>query len=322
MNNSSVCFLLFAPLDASAYTTLLYNIIPSLVTIVSLTSNTTFIYCMWKTGQTVKISNKFVIVMTSSDVVISILLPVYFSLVAKIDGAFHFCVLKKVVEFVFLAACYFSFNTFCCITLDRFLHIKKPLTYSELMNGFRFKLLVAVGFLVALMTVFALVIYPSFPVLVGSCLFSIICIIAMVLANITMAHSLKSYRIGNHTLQIASQSQTSSTSSGNEDSARNSRDNMVQNSRPVKTLRLLTVALAVFYVPYDIFTIIWTYYLVYSDTGPSLSLSIALYCSAILIMSNSWVNALILIHGNSKCRRYLSMKLGSNCRLDSATSRQ
>ena len=305
------CPLAYPAISLRKYHTVIYFIIPAVISLMILTVNITLMYALHKTAQYATVSNRLMVILISSDIVTGVFLPPYFAFVSlNIES----CAVKKTVEFLFLTSIYFSFNISCCITIDRYIHIRKAQRYPYLMNNFRLAIIAAASFLYAAVNIFALIIIPSFPIVIISSSVSIISLLVMIFLNWSMKVALRSHQA--KMTQTASAvtidaGNRSTLSSGNtEDSASSStKESTKRKVQAVETIKHLLTSLIVLYVPMEVINIVFAYIVFETASLPSLELMFVLAFAAFMFVSNSWVSALIIIRGNTRCRAYISSHL-------------
>ena len=293
---------------------ILYTIIPPVISFLIISSNSVLIYALYKTGQYATISNKLMIVLSASDLVNGIFMLPY---CAFLGYDIESCALKMIIEFIFMLGVYFSFNIYCCITVDRYLLITKASRYPRLMSNCRGTLIILAAFFVALLNIIVLALLPSFITVLLSCLISISSIIAMMAMNWSMTSSLKSHRA-----KMAKQFPLSSNQGALADvetpaSAYTQRQQSVRHHfEAVKTIKHLLISLSILYAPIDVLIILMTYTLRVSGNLPSIEILYAFYFAVVLFISNSWINAVIIARGNRRCKLYISSHIiPGTCRI-------
>ena len=304
---SDACPLSYPSIGLPRHHMLMYIIIPCLISLLIITVNTILIYTLYRTGQYNTASNKLLIVLSISDLITGIFLPPYYAFIAF---AIESCGIMKTVEMIWLISLYFSFNISCCITVDRYLHIKKANRYQEIMKNSRLIIAISAAFVVATLNIIALTILPSFLVILFSCLLSICSIILMAILNWSMKRSLKS-----HSTKMVSRTSNFSNVTVGQDVIATGTTNSgahVQQNEPikrqfqaVKTITYLLIALAILFVPIDIINIVFAYMYFISKSLPPLAVRFGVYFAALIFISNSWVNALIIANGNKRCKTYI-----------------
>ena len=305
---SDPCPLSFPSIGLPQYHLLLYGIIPCVVSLLIVAINSTLIYTFYKTGQCSTVSNKLLIVLNTSDLTTGLFLPPYYIFLAYEIGP---CGLKRAVEFICLISLYFSFNISCCITVDRYLHIKRANQYHDLMTNPRLIAIIGFAFFVASINIVALGMLPSFLAVLISCILSVCIIIIMALLNWSMKRSLNSH----NARMVDKLSCTPSATFSHGVSAvkiEGTRANR-QRNEPVKrqfqavnTIKHLLISLTILFVPIDVMNIVFAYMAFESKSYPPLEVRFGLYISALMFISNSWINAVIIARGNNRCRAYIS----------------
>ena len=315
---ADACPLSYPTVGLPEYNLLMYITIPGLLALLIIAVNIILIYTFYKTGQYSTISNKLLIMLNAFDLTTGIFLVPYYTFLAY---DIKVCGIKKTVELVCLTSMYSSFNISCCITVDRYLHIKKASRYQDIMTNSRMVIIVLAAFVAAAINVIVLTIFPSFLAVLLSCVLSKISIIVMAALNLSMQRSLKSHsvkmvsKLSSSAGTTVDHSVTATKSESSEARGGMSKNVPIQHQlQAVKTIRNLLISLAVLYFPVDIINVVFSHMYFVSQSYPSLGVRFALYVAALMFISNSWVNALIIASGNRRCRAYISSHFVPKCR--------
>ena len=85
-----------------------------------------------------------------------------------------------------------------------------------------------------------------------------------------------------------------------------SQENTNKELSAVKTIQALLVLIFVTYVPYNISSLLWTYQKFWKKEDPGLQLDFFYFWSSFIGISNGFINAWIIIFGNTRSRRFVA----------------
>ena len=85
-----------------------------------------------------------------------------------------------------------------------------------------------------------------------------------------------------------------------------SQENTNKELSAVKTIQGLLVLIFVTYVPYNISSLLWTYQKFWKKEYPGLKLDLFYFWSSFIGISNGFINAWIIIFGNTRSRRFVA----------------
>ena len=87
-----------------------------------------------------------------------------------------------------------------------------------------------------------------------------------------------------------------------------------QNERPaaVRTIRLVLGVFLICYFPYSISSVFWAYHELKRSSAAGVLLEIIYTWSGVIAASVSFLNSLIFIRGNTKCRRVVRSLFGKS----------
>ena len=264
-------------------------------------SNCLLIFALKKTKQLNTYSNKMITVMNCCDLIMGLILqpPLIVVFFLKRNVTICYCIVFITLGKSIML--HTSALLAVLISVDRYLQVTKLNRYNVYMNATRMKVSIGLCFVLGTTLTTLYGFYRSFDTrtlinVVSIYLLLFVCMLySFILRKLQNHCNGKSTRAptGPNANQVPNQSHT--------DPARNSRSHL----SAIKTLRVLQVAMLLLYSPYLIITILRNCYSLHFRVSPPQMWNEALVWSLIIVECNAWVNAWILIHGNSKCRHYL-----------------
>ena len=276
-------------------------------------------YALYKTGQLQTISNQFILVLSISDMCMGLIGQPMIAIMVAIKEIFRNCTLEKFVEYVVFLSANFSWFMLLWISVDRYFQVTKLNRYSDYMNPLRMRAAIGLSILVANALAVVLLLYPSFILQVVLNIANLIMMTVVASLYVYMMRRLKKHdknlkagrMVGNRERNLGS----------NESSNNNEREKCyakrsyaeAKESRKqlsaLKTIRMLIIAIFALYGPYNIASTYWTYYKFGKRTNPALGINIFVMWAYSIVLTNAALNACIIIHGNSKMRRFVKLKL-------------
>ncbi|XP_065065793.1 G-protein coupled receptor 26-like [Rhopilema esculentum] len=256
-------------------------------------SNSLLIFALYKSKQNRTFSNKYILIMTLSYLCFGIFAQL-------VTGAFWIssrqrnCLELKSVEFTVTFLGYISFFMIITISIDRYLHVTKPIRYQAMMNTNRMTLLVVSCFISGFVAATITLVWESFYRQLTIVIFNSILQTVFLILNAK-------------TLKILERHQRNAIfrfQPGDRQKMPNS-----QNERlaAVKTIRLVLGLFLINYTPYNISSVFWAYHEFKKSSAPGVVLDTIYKWSCVIAASVSFLNSLIFIRGNTKCRRVLRL---------------
>ncbi|XP_065066345.1 5-hydroxytryptamine receptor 4-like [Rhopilema esculentum] len=258
-------------------------------------SNSLLIFALYKSKQLRTFSNKFILIMTVSDLCLGMFAK-------PILGAFWIssrqrnCLELKSVEFTVIFLGYISFFMIITISLDRYLHVAKPIRYQTMMNTNRMTLLVVSCLISGLVAATITVIWESFYRQLTIVIFN------FSLKTVFLILNTKTLK----TLERHQENAVFRFQPGNRKDTSNFR---TERLAAVKTICLVLGLFLICYIPYDVSSVFWTYRKFNRNSAPGVLLDTIYIWSSVIAASVSFLNSLIFIHGNTKCRRVVGSLL-------------
>ena len=257
----------------------------------TVTSNSLLILALRKTNQLNTYSNKFIQVMSFCDLATGLIFQPALIVLFFMKENKTICYLMSIINFATLIMCETSALLSILISIDRYLQVTKLNRYNIYMNGTRMKVSIGLCFVFG---VFFSCFYAFHKSFVTQALISLawISLISFVFA----LYSFISHKLQKHCRRRSTRNQTDPTGPG---------PNPRSHLSTIKTLRLLQVTMLVLYTPFLGLSILWNYYNLHLQVSPPQIWTEVFNWTHILVECNAWVNACILIQGNSRCRRFL-----------------
>ncbi|XP_065065711.1 histamine H2 receptor-like [Rhopilema esculentum] len=252
-------------------------------------SNSLLIFALYKSKQLRTFSNKFILIMTVSDLCFGIFAQ-------PVLGAFWIssgqrkCLELKSFEFTVIFLVYISVLMILLISLDRYLHVTKPIRYQTMMNNNRMTLLVVSCFISGLVAATITVIWVSFYRQLTIVIFNFLLKTVFLILNTKTLKTLeRHYKNAVFRFQPGNRKETSNF--------------RTERLAAVKTIRLVLGLFLACYTPYNICSVFWAYHGFKRDSADGVLLETIYIWSCVIAASISFLNSLIFMRGNTKCRR-------------------
>ena len=275
---------------------LAFAIIMVILAIFTVTANATLIHVLLKTKQTKSITNRLILLMNVSDICTGVVgYPCIAAVYLITTEGRRNCKFELVTQFTTLLFAYLSFCLLMGVAIDRYIRVTKLNRYNVYMNHSRMKVVLAAGCLLSISisivsTVFASSFYLK--IVLNASNLSSLSLVFIVYTLVAKRLRVHSGNINQHSTDI------------------NSQDIKQRKMlRSTKTVRILLGTLLVLYAPYNVVSVIWTYYRFYVNVNPGILLNILELLSYIFIFSNAGINAMIYCYGNSVTRKYVRDRL-------------
>ena len=252
-------------------------------------SNFLLIFALYKSKQLRTFSNKFILIMTVSDLCLGVFIqPVLGAF--WISGRQRNCLELKSVEFTVIFWGYISIFMVVTISVDRYLHVTKPIRYQTMMNTNRMTLLVISCFISGLVGATATVIWESF----YRQLTIVIC--NFLLKTVFLILNTKTLK----TLERHHKNAVFRFQPGNRKEIPNFR---TEPLAAVRTIRLVLGLILICFTPYNISSVFWMYHVLRKNSATGVLLDTINKWSCVIAACVTFLNSLIFIRGNVKCRR-------------------
>ena len=271
-----------------------------------LPTNLFLIYALRKTKQLSSISNVFMVIMCGSDSCFCIIAqPLTVIYLVNLISRKENCLVEFLAVLTGHFFSYFTFYMVIAIALDRYLRVTKLNNYNEHMNRRRALILVIVNTLLSASISFATVTSNIF-------LFEIKVIITVFNTIIILTIS-SCYFVVLRRVRIR-------PSSGLTVVQRLSKEDMKRRTRTIRTVRFLIAAVVIMYMPYNLSTLIRSYYQFHERRYSGEIIDMLAALSFVLVEMFSIINAVIYGIGNKEVKKYVKETLKRN--KNSVTSSQ
>ena len=281
------------PLDMPQAHLILWAVVTSILSPITVLSNSALIYGLLKTQQLTTITNKFILIMNISDLCTGIFVLPLIVVMICLKDTLRNCNFELFVQYVALTFGYFSFFMLMCISTDRYVHVTKLNKYCQFMNTRRMKIVIVVSFVCSVLMSYLPIGLPIFWLKVALHLSDLIGVSLML-----FLYSLVLRKLAIHSENFKRMRQELGRS---ESRSRETRKEL----SATKTIRFVLGALVVLYLPYNVCSVAWTYYKYDRKVNPPFLLNVVTYWSYIFVFSNTAINATIFGYGNSAVRRYI-----------------
>ena len=290
---SSLCLSLVSN-QAGRKSTTLIGCLMMLIFVCNIVANTLLAFALFKSKQLRTLSNKYIFVMIVVDMCLGISVILEAG-VFSIAGSKRSCSHIKAVQFYGLFLEFFSCSMILCISTDRYLHVAKPFRYHAVKYVLQMNISLIAWLSCGLVVCAIYLIWPSFYLHLVYVLFIIFIMLAFLVIN-------------TKTLSILKRHQNNTVAHLQNESPLAESLNSIRSERltAVKTIRLVLAAVFICYFPFNITSTILTYYNLKRKSDPGDTFKLLYSLSSAVMFSASFVNSLIIIHGNRKCRRIIS----------------
>ena len=279
------------PLDMPQLHLVLWSVLISILSPITILANSALIYGLYKTQQLTTITNKLILIMSISDICIGIFVFPLMVVMICLKHALRSCNFELFVQYLGLLLAYFSFFMLMCISADRYIHVTQLNKYNQFMNMRRMKIATVLSLASSILMAYLPVSFPTFWLQLIMCLSNLSGVSLMF-----FLYSLIFRKLAIHTENFERMLEELGTSEST------SRETKKEFSA-TQTIRFVLGALLVLYLPYNICSVAWTYYKYNRKVHSPLFLNVITYWSYTIVFSNSAINAIIFGYGNSVVRR-------------------
>ena len=281
------------PLDMPQSHLIVWGVVTSILTPITIVANSALIFGLYKTQQLSTITNKLILIMNISDLCTGIFVLPFIVIMISLKDSLQKCSFELFVQYIALLFGYFSFFLLMCISTDRYIHVTKLNKYNQFMNVRRMKIATVLSFISSVLIASLSMKFSTVWFQLALC-FSGLSGVSLML----FLYSLVFRKLAVHTenfkrmLEGLGRSESTGRETKKEFSAK-------------KTIRFVLIALLVLYLPYNICSVTWTYYKYDRKVNPPFLLNVMTYWSYTFVFSNAAVNAIIFGYGNSVVRRFI-----------------
>ena len=281
------------PLNMPKLHLVLWSVLISILSPITILANSALIYGLYKTKQLTNVTSKFIILMSISDLCIGIFVCPLMVVMICLKDVLRSCNFELFVQYIGLLFAYFSFFMLMCISTDRYIHVTKLNKYNQFMNARRMKIATVLSFVSSVLIAYLPISFPTFWLQLTMCLSNLIGVLLMF-----FLYSLVFRKIAIHTENFKRMLEELGTNES-------TRSTTKKEFSATNTIRLVLGELLVLFLPYNIWSVVWTYYKYNRKVKPPLFLNVITCWSYVIVFSNSAINAIIFGYGNSVVRRFI-----------------
>ena len=281
------------PLDMPQSHLILWAVVTSILSPITILANSALICGLYTKQQLNTITNKFILLMSISDLCIGIFVLPLIVVIICLKDTLRSCNFELFVQYIALLFAYFSFFMLMCISTDRYIHVTRLNRYSQFMNPLRMKIATVLSFFCSVLIASLSIRFLTVWLQLAMCLLGLSGISLML-----SLYSLVFRKLAIHTenfkgmLEELGRSESTHRETRKEFSAK-------------RTIRFVLVALLVLYFPYNICTVALTYYRYDRKVNPPFFVNVMTYWSYTFAFSNAAINAIIFGYGNSIVRQFI-----------------
>ena len=180
-------------LDVSSNYKITFAALYAMLSLATIAANSLLIYTLHKTQQLKTISNKFILVMNLSDLVLGSFGFPALAVIYKMKYVLKTCILEHITSHLMISLSYFSFFMLACIAIDRYLLVTKLNQYSLYMNEVRMKIMIVVCFVIATGTATLMLLLATFELHVIITCNGVIFIIFIFIVYVNLIERLKAH---------------------------------------------------------------------------------------------------------------------------------
>ena len=180
-------------LDVSSKYQITFAALYTMLSLATIATNSLLIYTLYKTEQLKTISNKFILIMNLSDLVLGSFGFSALAVIYKMKYVLKTCILEHITSHLIISLSYFSFFILACIAIDRYLLVTKMNQYSLHMNEFRMKIMILVCFVIATGTATLMLLLATFELHVVITCNGVIFIILIFIVYVNLIGRLKAH---------------------------------------------------------------------------------------------------------------------------------
>ena len=272
---------------------IIWAVLTSVLSLITILANSALIYGLYKTQQLTTITNKFILLMSISDLCTGIFVFPLIIVIICLRDTLRSCSFELFVHYIALLFAYFSFFMLMCISTDRYIHVTRLNKYNQFMNTCRMKIATVLSFIFSVFIASLTISFPTFWLHLALRLSNLVGV-----SVIFFLYSLIFRKLAIHTENFKRMLEEMGTG---ESTSRETKKEL----SATKTIRFVFGALLVCFLPYNICSVAWIYYKVERQVKPPFILNFITYWSYILVFSNAAINSIILGYGNSVVRRFI-----------------
>ena len=282
---------------------LTWAIIVALFIPCNLVANSVLMFALKKTKQLQTISNRFIFIMSLSDICSGIFTLPLLEILILTDFK-NECTFAKVVDGAIILFNSFSSLVLMCISVDRFLHIHKPNQYQQVQSEFKMRLWIFCSAMSSIGITSMNAMHPSLPSQIVFLVMTTFYISSMMILYIKMIKILNKRDTTVRGWQTkAGPPSTITKIDGSQQTTKYSQ------LSAIRTIQVVLIDVCLCYIPFNVTSCILAYYKYGKQDTSNLDLIIAHRWTLVMLLSSSITSSCIIIFGNSKCRRFLLTRL-------------
>ena len=275
-----------------------FSIVNGIASIFNIFINSTLIYLIFKLKLLRNISYRFILCLSLSDLCVGTIVQPFLPLALSTSDPMKLAMVKIILLVCGILSAQTSLTMTTVIALDRYLRVKHLLQYNSHMTKRRANLLIAatviisiiMSLIVSIGTIFKQAAHvATFWLVINGIMISVICVFYL------RAYRSIRNRVADTIYHTASSTQ----------SQRLQRPDV----KFMKGMTFILIALLVFYVPYEIISMLVFFLPNASNEETKLELQYAYYCSIVLVYLISSYNAIILMKFDGKLRRFFQRNI-------------
>ena len=283
---------------------LFLGLMNSIMIPLALTVNAILIFTLVKTKQIRTVSNRFILLMTTSDCCIGLLVQTSVVILFTKYRTIPACKMEAAATCVTMFFGHVTGYSIMVIAFDRFIHMKFLYSYNKIITSAR-SIMIIVGCIG-----FAFIV--SFSYLIGILYKQyrianaiILGIDTTVIIGIYNTYFVTYCRVEKHTREIDDLRAEEQQESKSSYALRTKRDYSLKMAR---TIFIILAMVFICYVPYVITSMVWVIMATKLDANTRPYLELAFYATYLLVYLSSILNSIIFINGNKRCRLFLLRK--------------
>ena len=280
---------------------LILGIVNCIMIPLALTVNAALVYSLIKTKQIRKVSTRFMLLMTTSDCCIGLLVQTSVAILFTKYRTIPACKVEAAATCLTMFFGHLTGFSILMIALDRFVHMRFLYSYNNIMSRSR-SIMIMVGcvgsaFLVSLSYLIG-IFYKQYRIVNAV-------ILGIDFAAITAIYNtyfVTYYRVEKHAKEM-DDLRPEATKESKCSYALKPKPNL--SLKMAKTIFIILAMVFICYVPYVATSMVWVFMATKLDANTRAYLELALYATYLLVYLSSILNSVIFINGNKRCRLFL-----------------
>ena len=283
------------------YSKTIFSVAFALISLFIIASNSLLIYSLHRSKQLNNVSNRLILAMSVSDLCLGVfVLPVFaFNSVQRLESQAWMLTAAIFMSNVFV---YTSFQIMICIAIDRYVHITKPSLYQSCMNESRLVVLIMCCVAIASGLATANMLIVSFWLFLAIAICNTFAVSGSIVLYTIIYKMLRIHQI-NKTVRLQ---QTNNNHNNSNNGGVHDGDSPTGQLSAIRTIRWVLVAFFLCYEPNIIISTVWSFDEFQLQLQQRGILQMLFASTTLLVFSTSGMNSVIIIFGNSRCRRAIT----------------